>query len=193
MSANSLFYPFVRPCALDGRLLFALCSFVPFVVNPPFFDLRSSAQICDKSLVFNSGDFGNHGNSGNFFVPLPPPPMFNPIEPKGTQENPSRGPQHAGFAWWRGRLKDQAEGYNPKMQKTRRYPRLRLPNVIQALHLRNSCGTVHEYRYQPLQTKHEYTLAQFMIVPIKTAPPQLYLAIAGRLLRSKKHPYIHHT
>jgi hypothetical protein len=87
-----------------SRFFLPLCYFVVlFWLNSVFFDQRSSARICGKSLFFNIGDLGNRGNSGNFRPTPSPTPYVDPIPPKTTQCHP--------------RLRGQAEGRNPKMQK----------------------------------------------------------------------------
>jgi hypothetical protein len=101
MSAKLLILPFwgLSRCRFDARVapppsaVFPILP--PFVLirvvlwlNPALFDLRSPAQICGKSLFFNLGDLGTHGNSGNFRPTPAPPPMltqFHPRRPKVTQ------------------------------------------------------------------------------------------------------------
>jgi hypothetical protein len=123
--------------------------------------------------------------SRQFHPPSPLPPMLTQFHPRRPNVTQAGAPDTRVFAWWGGtspRLRDQAEGRNPKCKnpalksrdiKTKKTCGPQAPSpatccLLQGSQARdNSCGTtsrlwsLHEYRYQTLQTKDESTLACF--------------------------------
>src|SRR5579864_2484174 len=84
----------------------------PNCPKPWLFQSLKSVLFCSKPLFFNPGDVWQSWQFWQFCATPPPTPYVHPFPPKVTQCHP--------------RLRGQAEGRNPKNNKTQRRLPLRL-------------------------------------------------------------------